>query len=203
MKIETKSIKEKINHWLEKDELSLTIKKYINKENFVPRKDFLSKKMAIFFIVVLLLIILGDQVTKRIVSTTIEENDSIAVINNFFYFTYTNNKGAAWSMLEGHLWLFYIVTIIALIAIYSFFLKTKEHELLTRFGLVLVTAGAIGNFTDRLFFGYVRDFLHFQLGSYDFPVFNIADMAIVIGVFVVVIEMVMEEYEIWKISKSL
>ena len=75
-----------------------------------------------------------------------------------------------------------------------YFRKTKKEEVLTRFGLVLVFAGLLGNFIDRVFFGYVRDFIDVIIFNYNFPIFNIADMAVVIGVALIIIEIIFEEY---------
>ena len=71
--------------------------------------------------------------------------------------------------------------------------------------MIFVFAGAIGNWIDRLFIGEVRDFIHFIIPiiNYDFPVFNIADIAVCIGMGLVVIEIIIQEYQIWKLSKSL
>ena len=75
-----------------------------------------------------------------------------------------------------------------------YFRKTKKEEVLTRFGLVLVFAGLLGNLIDRVFFGYVRDFIDVIIFNYNFPIFNIADMAVVIGVALIIIEIIFEEY---------
>ena len=66
----------------------------------------------------------------------------------------------------------------------------------------MVLSGAIGNLIDRIVFGYVRDFIGFNIFGYSFPIFNVADMAITIGIGLVVLEVAMEEYKAWKISKS-
>ncbi len=75
-----------------------------------------------------------------------------------------------------------------------FFMKTRRNEVLTRFGLVLTFAGMAGNLIDRVMYGYVRDFIDVVIFNYNFPIFNVADMAVVIGVILIIIEIVFEEY---------
>lgn len=116
------------------------------------------------------------------------------IINNFFYFTYAHNTGVAWGMLAGHLWLFIIVAIVSAVFMVIYFRRTSNKEILTRFGLVLTFAGMAGNLIDRLVYGYVRDFIDVVIFNYNFPIFNIADMAVVIGVGLIVLEIIFEEY---------
>lgn len=164
----------------------------------------LKKKDIILYMIVIVFVLLGDQLTKYLADRMMILQQSYEIIDGFFYFTYVHNTGAAWSILQGgSMWFFYITTIIALIAIAYFFVHTKPHELLTRFGLVLVVGGALGNFLDRLMFGYVRDFIHFYIFNYDFPIFNIADVAVCLGLGLVILEILIQEYRIWKLSKEL
>ena len=72
--------------------------------------------------------------------------------------------------------------------------KTTKAQRLTRYGIVLTFAGSVGNLTDRLYLGYLRDFIDFIIFVYDFPIFNIADMAVVIGVGLIILEIVFEDY---------
>ena len=98
---------------------------------------------------------------------------------------------------EQLIWWSYIlfaVAIIAAVVMIVFFRKTKSEEVLTRFGLVLTFGGMIGNLVDRIFLGYVRDFIDVIIFNYNFPIFNIADMAVVIGVALIIVEIVFEEY---------
>ena len=91
---------------------------------------------------------------------------------------------------------------VAAIGIVYYFIKSEPYQKLTRFGLVLVFGGSIGNLIDRLAFGYVRDFIDFIIFGYNFPIFNVADMAITIGMALVILEIGIEEYKAWKLSKS-
>ncbi len=99
--------------------------------------------------------------------------------------------------------MFIIIAIVAVILLAALFKRTQPEEILTRFGVVLITSGAIGNVIDRIVYGYVRDFIDFVIFGYDFPIFNIADIAICVGIFLVILESVVEEWKIWKLSKSL
>ena len=162
----------------------------------------LTYQTLILYLVAFLVIVIGDQVTKIIVDHTLSLGASYAIIDNFFYFTYAHNTGAAWGMLAGKISLFLIVSIIAAVGIIYYFIKSESYQKLTRFGLVLVFGGLIGNLIDRLAFGYVRDFIDFIIFGYNFPIFNVADMAITIGMALVILEISIEEYKAWKLSKS-
>lgn len=166
------------------------------------KKLNLTKKILIVYIATLFIIIAGDQMTKLIVDHTLQLGGAYSIIDNFFYFTYYHNTGAAWGILEGNLILFYIVAVIAAIGITYYFIQSAPYQKLTRFGLVLVFSGMIGNLIDRIVFGYVRDFIGFIIFGYNFPIFNVADMAITIGIGLVILEVGIEEYKAWKLSKS-
>ena len=166
------------------------------------KKMKLTYQTLILYLVAFLVIVIGDQVTKIIVDHTLSLGASYAIVDNFFYFTYAHNTGAAWGMLAGKISLFLIVSIIAAVGIIYYFMKSESYQKLTRFGLVLVFGGLIGNLIDRLAFGYVRDFIDFIIFGYNFPIFNVADMAITIGMALVILEISIEEYKAWKLSKS-
>ena len=154
----------------------------------------LTKRNKLLYLITLLVIIGGDQFTKHLVSSSMQLGQSQEIIDSFFYFTYAHNTGVAWGMLAGHLWLFIIVALVSAVLMIVFFIRTRRDEVLTRFGLVLTFAGMVGNLIDRVVFGYVRDFIDVVIFNYNFPIFNVADMAVVIGVALIIIEIIFEEY---------
>lgn len=151
-------------------------------------------KNIILYIVTFLVVVIGDQLSKMLVSSAMKLGQSETIIENFFYYTYSHNQGAAWGILSGHVSLFILIAVIALAGMIYYFSRTTEKEKLTRYGIVLTFAGAVGNIIDRVVLGYVRDFIDFVIFGYDFPVFNIADMAVVIGVGLIIVEIIFEEY---------
>lgn len=126
-----------------------------------------------------------DQWTKWYFLKNKELFNKFEVIKDFFYLTYLENRGAAFGILQNFRWFFIIITIIALAIMIGYFIKSDNIFL--RLALSILIAGAIGNFIDRLFRGYVVDFLDFYLFGYDFPVFNVADICVNVGVFLLVI----------------
>ena len=127
----------------------------------------------------------------------IQSNESwhlITVIDGFFQIRYAKNTGMAWSMLSGQT-AFLSIVACAAIGFMIWYLKTSHPDKLTKICLALMIGGAAGNLYDRLVFSYVRDFLDFYIFGYDFPIFNIADSALCIGVFLLVIASLREGKE--------
>ena len=166
------------------------------------KKLGITVKYMVLYVITILIIVGGDQITKIIVNHTLQLGDSYSIIDNFFYFTYTHNYGAAWGILQGRLNLFFIAALIAMVCIIYFFVQSAPYQKLTRFGLVLVFSGMLGSLIDRIVLGYVRDFIDFIIFGYNFPIFNVADIAITVGMLLVILELGVEEYKAWKISKS-
>lgn len=150
----------------------------------IRRGDCLKKK----HIVLLCVLIVLDQLSKIYIDSTMNINDSIEVIPNFFYITYALNTGAAWSILEGKMLFFYVIAIASLIAMFYFYRNAKKEDWITKTGIIFMVAGTIGNLIDRLVYQHVRDFLDFFIFNYDFPIFNIADMALCFGVLLIIID---------------
>ncbi len=166
------------------------------------KKLGLSFKSILLYCLTFIVVVGGDQLSKIIVENTLVYGGHYTIIEDFFYFTYIHNKGAAWGMFEGQLTFFYIISLIASIGMIYYFIQTKPYQKVTRFSLVLIFSGMVGNLIDRVMFGYVRDFIDFIIFGYNFPIFNIADIAITVGMFFILLEVGWEEYKIWKISKS-
>ena len=124
---------------------------------------------------------------KLLIKTNMNLNEEISIIPNFFSIQYLKNTGAAFSILENQTILLAITSIIC-ISVIIYYLK-KEENLTTAmylsFGLVL--GGILGNLIDRIVYQGVIDFLSFQIFNYNFPVFNIADIGITIGVLLLII----------------
>ena len=139
------------------------------------------------WIIVSVLVVVLDQTTKYIVTENISFGEMIPVIDGFFYLTLHKNPGAAWGILQDGRVLF-MITIPVISAIVLYFMIRKKNRFL-RFSLALILGGAAGNYIDRLFEGKVTDFLLFYIGSYPFPIFNVADMAITCGTVLLAIYM--------------
>ncbi len=125
----------------------------------------------------------------------------IEIINNFFYITNVKNTGGAWGIFSGNVIFLAIISIFVMILLY-FFLKSEKNITklsITYYGLLF--AGIIGNLIDRVMNGYVTDFLNFYILGYDYPVFNIADILIVIGIILMIIDVVRGEIHVNKERK--
>ncbi|KYQ86973.1 MULTISPECIES: signal peptidase II [Thermoactinomyces] len=140
------------------------------------------------YYLIALLILLSDQTTKWLVEHKMNLYESIPVIDGFFYLTSHRNRGAAFGILQDKIWLFVSITLIVIgfVVYYLWLVKDEKNPWMpTAFSLIL--GGAAGNLIDRIRLGEVVDFLHFQFGAYQFPIFNLADSSIVVGVFLLVV----------------
>lgn len=121
--------------------------------------------------------------------------ESITIIDKVLYITSHRNRGAAWGILQGRMWFFYVITIAVIIAIMYYLHKEAKGKWLLGVSLAFMLGGAVGNFIDRVLRKEVVDFIHTYIFSYNFPVFNIADSALVIGVILLMIQMLRDERE--------
>ncbi|MNB80165.1 Lipoprotein signal peptidase [compost metagenome] len=145
----------------------------------------------IYYLIALIMFLL-DQGTKYLISTRLAINEQIPVIGNFFVITSHRNRGAAFSILQNQRWFLVVVTIVVLAGIVWYMNKLKNTRRLLSTGLGLVLGGAVGNFLDRALTGEVVDFLMFNFGSYTFPIFNVADSCIVIGVALIILDSLLD-----------
>ncbi|AIQ13879.1 signal peptidase II [Paenibacillus durus] len=144
------------------------------------------------YYLIALIVFLLDQGTKYLISTRLEIDEQIPVIGNFFVITSHRNRGAAFSILQDQRWFLILVTVVVLIGIVWYLNKVKRTRRLLPLALSLVLGGAVGNFLDRAITGEVVDFLRFNFGSYTFPIFNVADSCIVVGVALIILDSIMD-----------
>lgn len=145
----------------------------------------MKEKFKIILIAVISVIL--DQIVKYLIISKCTLYKKNPVIDGFFNITYVQNRGAAWGILNNNIILLVVITVLALGLICSFIFKESNIKKLDIVLYGMLLGGIIGNFIDRIFRGYVIDFLDFIIFGYDFPVFNIADMLIVISVGIMII----------------
>jgi len=140
-------------------------------------------------------VVIIDQLTKWSIVKNMQLGESIMLWDPYFGLLSHRNRGAAWGMLQGQFWLFAIVTVAVIIGILYYFHKEAKGKPLFQVSLMFLLGGAIGNFIDRVFRGEVVDFVNVLIPviNYDFPIFNIADAALTIGVVMLIIYMLFEE----------
>ncbi len=141
------------------------------------------------------LCLLLDQISKCILEQLLNLNQTKTVIPSFFALTHVRNEGAAWSLFAGRQIFLILISILSVILIYYFFIKNKKINHFDFISYGLLFGGIFGNLWDRILRGYVVDFLDFTIIGYHFPVFNFADICIVIGMFIVIIQ-------VWKDSDN-
>ena len=142
----------------------------------------MNKKIIIASILVLAI----DQLSKLVLNMVFYLNSTYKVISKFFYITNIHNAGAAWGLFNNQRWLLVGVSILSLIFI-IFMMKEYKNSKLKLWGFSLLIGGLLGNLVDRIIFGYVRDFFDFYIFGYDFPIFNVADIGVVVGILILII----------------
>lgn len=138
-------------------------------------------------LIITLFCALADQIIKIIVMGSMGINSSVSIIDNFFSLTYVENDGAAWSIFSGNRLFLIIISIIALILIYLYFFKNQNMKKFELISYSILIGGIFGNLLDRIKFGKVIDYLDFNIFGFNFPVFNFADICIVIPVILLLI----------------
>ena len=150
----------------------------------------MKKKVLIISFITLFI----DLLTKYLVFSLDVFSDSVVVIKNFFKITPIKNYGAAFSTFENMNVL--LISISVIILIYLLYTVTKvKNTKLNGLSYGILIGGLLGNLFDRLVFGYVRDFLSFKFLNYNFAIFNVADIGIVVGIFLLLILEIKKEKE--------
>lgn len=139
-------------------------------------------------------LIIIDQIVKVLITKVLELYESISIIKDFFRLTYVTNTGAAWSILSGNTLLLILISVIALAVIYVYLIKDKELNEIDIVSYGMLIGGIAGNLIDRIIYGYVIDYFDFKIFNYNFPIFNIADVLIVISVIIIGINLIVGEY---------
>ena len=143
-----------------------------------------------YFLLVALFVIIFDQLTKYYVVSNFYLGESVPVIENIFHWTYILNPGAAFGMFEGSRWFFVVIAIGVLVGIWYMKDEINEGGWMMQYGAALFGGGAIGNLIDRARSGLVIDFFDFRI----WPVFNVADIAICVGVAMILWKVLQTEF---------
>ncbi len=138
-------------------------------------------------IILSLICLIIDQITKILVIKLIPLSDSVEIIKNFFYIIPTNNTGAAFSILIGQRIFLILITIAILAFLIQYIKKNKIERKIDIISFSFIIGGSLGNLIDRIIRGSVIDFISLKFGNYNFPIFNIADTLIVVGVILLLI----------------
>ncbi|VDG19579.1 signal peptidase II [Lactobacillus sp.] [Lactiplantibacillus mudanjiangensis] len=145
--------------------------------------------MWIYWILMFGLVIV-DQVIKTTIVSHLTLGATQTVVPGLLSLTNLHNNGAAWSILEGKMWFFYLISIVAL-GVMVYLLWRLRQRRLYEFGIIFMIAGTLGNFIDRVRIGYVVDM--FQLDFINFPIFNFADTCLTVGVILVLIAVLRDD----------
>jgi signal peptidase II len=165
----------------------------------LPDRNQLLKKCLILLPTAFLVVLL-DQITKYYLVTGVRLYESFAVIEGFFNITHVRNPGAAFGFLAQaspafRSGFFILVSVLAIVLILYYIGRSEDDEPGFVFALSLVLGGAAGNFIDRLRFGEVVDFLDLYWNTFHWPAFNIADSAISLGAFILILQILRRKKE--------
>jgi signal peptidase II len=134
----------------------------------------------LFYVLAAIVLVL-DQLTKLRITQTMFRGESRRILGDFFRLTYVHNDGAAFGLDLGGRWSFVAVTILVSAFIVFYYVRS-ERGVVARWGLALILGGALGNLVDRLRLGEVVDFLHVSVAGFSYPIFNVADIGVSVGV---------------------
>lgn len=139
------------------------------------------------------IVLMIDQIIKLIINNTMTLYDQIKIIPNFFTIFYVKNTGAAFSLLENNTTFLIIISVIFIFILDRFIKKEKSFTKFSVLSLGMIMGGIFGNLIDRIIHHGVIDYLAFKIINYEFPVFNIADICITLGVIILIYSMFFEK----------
>jgi len=140
--------------------------------------------LIVYFLGAVILSVI-DQLSKLAVLRFIKPIDTVPLLEGIFHMTYCGYRGAAFGILQGRFGLLFVITALVLIAVTVYMIKKQPKSLCLTAAVTLLVGGALGNLIDRMFRGFVVDFLDFRL--IHFPVFNVADCFVVCGAILLMI----------------
>ena len=146
----------------------------------------INKKFVFLVLPILAGVLVIDLLTKQYIAMPIPLYEIRQIIPGLINFTHYENDGAAWNIFSGDRTFLIIISIVFIILLGVFYFFERKNGVLFHISIALIFGGAIGNMVDRFFLGYVRDFIQFDFWK-NFPVFNVADMALTIGVVIMIV----------------
>ncbi len=147
--------------------------------------------MPLFFFAAILSL-LADQLSKIWIRARLPEGESIDFLTGVMHLEHVQNRGAAWGVLSGQKWLLILFTLVVIGVILHSAREVAQRSALAALGFGLILGGAVGNLTDRILFGHVTDFFDLDTpfsALQTFPVFNVADSALTVGVVLMLISL--------------
>lgn len=148
------------------------------------KKKIFSLTLIVFFL---------DQLLKHIVASKVLLQEAFYVIPRFFYITHVQNTGGAWSIFSSIPYFLVIINIFLLGLLIGYIYKKETFSLVEVIYFGLILGGVLGNLMDRIFLDGVVDYIGIQFGNYYYPIFNFADIAVVIGMALIIIEIIRGE----------
>ncbi|MEF9952499.1 MAG: signal peptidase II [Clostridium sp.] len=155
-----------------------------------------------FNALMIFILVIIDQGAKYLAKVNLQGAEDIVLFKGLFSLTYLENRGAAFGMFQNNKFILIGLTSLVIIGLLVFLYKEKRLTKILKISIILIIGGAIGNLIDRVFLGYVIDYFHFYIGDgFDWPVFNIADICVVVGTALMAISILFsKDYEevLWK-----
>ena len=156
--------------------------------------------MTVILIAVIAAVIGLDQLTKWLTVVNLAEYESFPVWQDVFHFTYVKNTGMAFGMLKDHRWVFMVFSTIAIVALIIYLFRFRPESRWMQVSMAMIIGGGIGNMIDRVFLGYVVDFIDVTL--INFAVFNIADSFVCVGAGIMILCLVLDLIKEIKLEKA-